>query len=306
MRLGLKNKLKNMTFKKGLNVLSLFDGISCGQQAFKELNIKINNYYSSEIDETAILITKKNHQNTIFLGDVNNIEFKNYIGKIDLLIGGSPCQGFSNQGKMLGFEDPRSKLFFKFIEALNIIKPKYFLLENVRMKKDWIKIIDDLTGVKGVLISSKHFSAQDRKRYYWTNIPIDINLLPTNNLNWKDIICNDEELNKNRFLNEKNYNFFNNYSYNTNPLKSCLKRKDTDKIGTLLTTCHKKQPGGVILNINNKYRWININELELLQTLPINYTECEKITNNKRGFHIGNGWNIETIKWIFSFLKKEL
>jgi len=124
-----------------LNVLSLFDGISCGQLALERVGIKVNTYYASEIDKYAIQITQKNYPNTIQLGDINNIDFNEYIGKIDLLIGGSPCQGFSFAGKQLNFDDPRSKLFFKFAEALSIIKPKYFLLENVKMKDEFKNVI---------------------------------------------------------------------------------------------------------------------------------------------------------------------
>ena len=114
-----------------MNVLSLFHGISCGRIALKRVGIKVNKYYASEIDKYAIQVTKKNYPDTIHIGDVNDIDFNEYIGKVDLLIGGSPCKGFSKVGKGLNFDDPESKLFFKFVEALEIIKPKYFLLENV-------------------------------------------------------------------------------------------------------------------------------------------------------------------------------
>ena len=154
-----------------MNVLSLFDGISCGQIALERAGIKINTYYASEIDKYAIQITKKNYPDTIHIGDVNNIDFNEYISKIDLLIGGSPCQGFSKAGKGLNFDDPRSKLFFKFVEALNIIRPKYFLLENVRMKKEWINIISEYLNIEPIPINSNLVSAQSRNRIYWTNIP---------------------------------------------------------------------------------------------------------------------------------------
>lgn len=173
----------------GIKVLSLFDGISCGQVALTQLGIDIETYYSSEICKDAIKVTQKNFPNTIQLGDVCEIDFEEY-KDIDLIMAGSPCQGFSFQGKQLAFNDERSKLFFKFVEAVNVIKPKYFLLENVKMKKEYIKIIDELLGVKGVYISSKHFSAQDRKRYYWTNLPIDTNF-PDGNLITPKTIMDD-------------------------------------------------------------------------------------------------------------------
>ena len=133
--------------------------------------IKVDTYYSSEIDKYAIQVTQNNYPETIQLGDVNDIDFSEFINKIDLLIGGSPCQGFSQSGKGLNFEDPRSKLFFKFVEALNIIKPKYFLLENVKMKKEWQDIISDCLGIEPIMINSNLVSGQHRKRLYWTNIP---------------------------------------------------------------------------------------------------------------------------------------
>ena len=153
-----------------VNVLSLFDGMSCGQIALNRLGIKINNYYASEIDKYAIEITQKNYPDTIQVGDVCKLKGVDF-PKIDLLMGGSPCQGFSFAGKQLAFDDPRSALFFEFIRLLKEIKPKYFLLENVKMKKEYLQIIDQQIGVEGILIDSALVSAQSRKRYYWTNIP---------------------------------------------------------------------------------------------------------------------------------------
>ena len=118
-----------------MNVLSLFDGISCGRLALERAGIKVDKYYASEIDKHAIKVTQHNYPDTIQLGDVTKIDFNQFKGKIDLLIGGSPCTGFSPAGKGLNFEDPQSKLFFKYLEALQTIKPKYFLLEDVKMKK---------------------------------------------------------------------------------------------------------------------------------------------------------------------------
>lgn len=156
-----------------INVLSLFDGISCGQIALQRSNIQVNNYYASEIDKNAIKITQKNYPNTIQLGDIaklTNEKLKQF-NKIDLIIGGSPCQGFSFAGKQLNFEDNRSKLFFEYVRILNEIKPKYFLLENVNMKKEYLNIITSYLKVEPIKINSSDFSAQDRERWYWTNIP---------------------------------------------------------------------------------------------------------------------------------------
>lgn len=154
-----------------MNVLSLFDGMSCGRIALDQLGIKVDNYYASEIDEHAIKIAKKNYPETIHVGDVTmlkGVDFKN----VDLLLGGSPCQGFSLAGKQLNFDDPRSKLFFEFVRLLNEIKPKYFLLENVRMKKEHEDVISEHLGVKPIIINSALVSAQNRIRLYWTNIPV--------------------------------------------------------------------------------------------------------------------------------------
>lgn len=153
-----------------MNVLSLFDGISCGHVALERAGIKIDKYYASEIDKHAIKIAQKNYPETIQLGDVREIKAEN-LPKIDLLIGGSPCQGFSFAGKQLNFDDPRSKLFFEFVRLLKECKPKYFLLENVRMKKEFQEVISKELGVYPVQINSALVSAQNRVRLYWTNIP---------------------------------------------------------------------------------------------------------------------------------------
>jgi len=153
-----------------MNVLSLFDGMSCGQIALDQLNIPVDNYYASEIDKYAIQITKKNYPNTIHLGDVTQVKGSD-LPQIDLLLGGSPCQGFSFAGKQLNFDDPRSALFFKFVRLLKQTNPKYFLLENVRMKQEYQDIISEHLGVELIKINSALVSAQNRVRLYWTNIP---------------------------------------------------------------------------------------------------------------------------------------
>ena len=157
---------------KKINVLSLFDGMSCGQIALDQLGIPVNKYYAAEIDKYAIQIARKNYPDMVHVGDVKWVTSK-LLPKIDLLIGGSPCQGFSFGGKGLNFDDPRSKLFFEFDRLLKELKPKYFLLENVKMKKESEQIITDYLGVEPVEINSRLVSAQNRKRLYWTNIPFD-------------------------------------------------------------------------------------------------------------------------------------
>jgi len=154
-----------------LNILSMFDGISGAQQALKNLSIPINKYYSSELDKYAIQVTQKNFPNTIQLGDVNQVNFDDYYGQIDLIVGGFPCQSFSCAGKALGFDDIRGKLFFKCVEAVNKIKPKYFLFENVASMKKEIKYqISKYLGVDFVTIDSALLTAQQRKRIYYCGI----------------------------------------------------------------------------------------------------------------------------------------
>ena len=151
-----------------MNVLSLFDGISCGRQSLKELGIKVDNYFASEIDDKAMRIAYKNHPDIMEIGDVKDVS-GDFEPKIDLLIGGSPCQSFSNAGKRNGFNG-ESQLFWEYVRVLKEVKPKYFLLENVKMKQEWKDIITDDLGVEPIEINSGLVSAQQRKRLYWTNI----------------------------------------------------------------------------------------------------------------------------------------
>lgn len=153
-----------------MNVLSLFDGMSCGRIALDRLGIPVDKYYASEIDKFAIQVSEANYPNIIRLGDVCDVKADD-LEPIDLLIAGSPCQGFSFAGKQLAFDDPRSALFFEFVRLLKECKPKYFLLENVRMKKEFLDIISEQVGCEPIFINSALVSAQNRQRFYWTNIP---------------------------------------------------------------------------------------------------------------------------------------
>ena len=174
-----------------MNVLSLFDGISCGRLALDRANVTVDTYLASEIDRYAINVAKSNYPDTIHLGNVCNVgKCDATLPKIDLLIGGSPCQGFSFAGKQLNFDDPRSQLFFEYVRVLKQTKPKYFLLENVRMKKESMDAITDLLGVEPVAINSNLVSAQNRHRLYWTNIPV-AGLPDDKGIMLKDIIEDD-------------------------------------------------------------------------------------------------------------------
>lgn len=156
-----------------MNVLSVFDGMSCGQIALIELGFKIDKYYAAEIDKHAITQTQHNFPDTIQLGDVTKVKAKD-LPKIDLFIGGSPCQGFSFAGKQLNFDDPRSALFFEFVRIWREVKKinpnAKFLLENVNMKKEYLRVISEYLGVFPVRINSNLVSAQNRDRWYWSNI----------------------------------------------------------------------------------------------------------------------------------------
>lgn len=168
----------------GIIVVSFFDGMSCGQIALERAGIKVKKYIAAEIDKHAVNVTQANYPETIQIGDVTKVKFSNgsiitenkfrYVGKVDLVIGGSPCQGFSFAGKQLNFEDPRSKLFFEFVRFYKECKETNpdvkFLLENVNMKQEYKDIISEFLGVQPIYINSNLLSAQNRKRYYWTNI----------------------------------------------------------------------------------------------------------------------------------------
>ena len=178
-----------------MNVLSLFDGMSCGQQALDRLGIKVDNYFASEIDKYAIQVTMANYPNTIQLGSVVNVDGHS-LPKIDLLLGGSPCQSFSFAGKRKGMStkceteiltlehylelkadgyefEGQSYLFWEYMRLLNECKPTYFLLENVEMGEKWEKVLSKAIGVNGIHINSALVSAQNRKRIYWTNIGLE-------------------------------------------------------------------------------------------------------------------------------------
>ena len=162
-----------------MNVFSCFDGASCGQLALNKLGVPISNYYASEIDKYAMQVTQANFPNTIQLGDITKVDISQ-LPKIDLMMGGSPCQGFSFAGKQLNFEDPRSKLFFDFIKIRDKLKPRYVLLENVRMKKESEDIISDYMGCSPIKINSSLLSAQSRNRLYWFVELVDGNYVPIN------------------------------------------------------------------------------------------------------------------------------
>jgi DNA (cytosine-5)-methyltransferase 3A len=301
-----------------MNVLSLFDGISCGQIALNKANIPYNNYFASEIDKNAIKVTQHHYPNTIQLGDVTKIEF--IASKIDLLIGGSPCQGFSFAGKQLNFDDPRSKLFFEFVRLINECKPKYFLLENVVMKKEYEDIITEYLGVAPIKINSSLVSAQNRVRLYWTNIP-GVGIPEDRGITLNDVLeidSNDNpaairgrRLNKATIIGRRLNEAGKRSDYNKDiPITQCLEVRATNtNKSNCLTTVDKDNvltplPIGRHPNaFKDKlpFRYYSLLEYERLQTLPEGYTNLVSVSQAKK--MIGNAWTVDVIAHIFSYLK---
>ena len=285
-----------------MNVLSLFDGISCGQIALNKANIPYNNYFASEIDKNAMKVTQHHYPNTIQLGDVTKIEF--IASKIDLLIGGSPCQSFSKSGKMEGF-DGKSGLFFEYLRIKEEVKPTYWLLENVKMKKEWKDIISGYLGVQPILINSNLFSAQNRPRYYWTNIPISD--LVDKGIKLEDIVLDDvlpitlTEVRTEEAKRIRRESMLNGKDFSPRRAKELVQRKD-NKSNCLTATFSTKEH--LFKNKNEDgYRKMLPIEWERLQTLPDNYTLVDGMTNSQRYKMIGNGWTVDVIAHIFENLK---
>jgi DNA-cytosine methyltransferase len=274
------------------NVLSLFDGMSCGQLALDTLGIKVNNYFASEIDPYAMKIAKKNYPNTKHIGSVVDVKGAD-LPKIDLLIGGSPCQSFSNAGDRTGM-DGKSKLFWEFVRVLKETNPTYFLLENVRMKKEWENIITEQLGVKPILINSRLVSAQNRPRLYWTNIP-DIGQPLDRCLVLADIL--EEQVDDKFNLSDQACDYMSRlrngkprWEYHTNPLNG--------KSACLTANMYKGVPYGVI---KEKLRRLTPVECERLQTVPDNYTVG--VSDTQRFKMLGNGWTIDIIAHLLNNMR---
>jgi len=304
-----------------MNVLSLFDGMSCGQIALERVGIKVDNYYASEIDEYAIKVAKVNYPNTKHVGSVVNVKAPT---NIDLLIGGSPCQGFSFAGKQSNFDDPRSALFFEYVRLLNECKPKYFLLENVNMKQEYQDVITSYLGVKPIKINSSLVSAQNRIRLYWTNI-LDVDQPEDKGLLLQDVLENDyADRDKSFYLDANYFKGGNLKSYFEKHRRQLVFSKnglchvgDADlkgnesikrvyhregKAPTLTTMGGGHREPKVLLDLNS-YRKLTPLECERLQTVPDNYTA--HVSNTQRYKMLGNGWTVDVIAHIFKGLKNE-
>ena len=292
-----------------MNVLSLFDGMSCGQIALNKAGIKYDKYYASEIDNNAIKVTQYNYPKTIQLGDICQIKGSD-LPQIDLLIGGSPCQSFSYAiNSNTGF-DGKSKLFFEYIRLLKECRPRYFLLENVQMKKEWQDVITSHIGVKPILINSDLFSAQTRPRLYWTNLPIG-NLPLSNPLLLGDIL---ERTVDTKYFYAESFDFhgFDKVVCATVHVNGhdILKRVNSPlhKCQTLTAVCggnqQKKTLHGIIdglgLIISYKVRKLTPTEYERLQTVPEGYTSM--VSDGARYKMLGNGWTVDVIAHIFKGL----
>lgn len=289
-----------------MRVLSLFDGLGGARIALDRLGIEVE-YFASEIDKYAIKVARKNYPDIKYLGPVETIAG---VGNVDLLIGGSPCQGFSVAGKQNGFSDIRSKLFYEYVRLLRVTKPKYFLLENVKMKKEWVNVITEELGVEPVEINSSLLTAQSRKRLYWANFPIT---LPEEcGITLQDILeegitdglksyCIDANYHKGTTLDD----YFNKHRRQVvfSPLR----------VGSDLSTVYEadqriysyvgKSPtirsGNPTIRValdKENYRLLTPLECERLQGVPDNYTEG--VSKTQRYKMLGNGFTVPVIKHI--------
>ena len=310
-----------------MNVLSLFDGISTGRLCLENAGIKVDNYFSSELNPDAIKISEKNYPDIIRLGDVKNVD-PIELPIIDLVIGGSPCQGFSRAGKCLNFDDPRSKLFFEFVRILNDIReynPNVkFLLENVAMKKEWEDIITEHLGVEPRKINSKIVSPQNRERVYWTNIQFDeiesiysplksiLDDVDTTDYIEKDGILFDNRIPETQRelvsvvngevrvaqATKLGYIVPNDYD-GVNlcfPISTSRRGRVIRQISNCITCM-----GRVGVYYNRMFRYLTVTEMERAQTLPDGYTEG--VSESARIEAIGNGWTQSVITHIFKGLK---
>lgn len=311
-----------------MKVLSLFDGISCGMVALERAGIKVEQYFSSEIDENAIAISKQNHEGIVQLGDITKWrEWK--LPKIDLVIGGSPCQGFSRAGKCLNFNDPRSVLFLEYLYILNSIRKQnpdvLFLLENVKMKNEWRDVISELLNVQPIEINSSLVSGQNRSRLYWTNIP-GVELPQDKGIKLIDIL--ERQPVDESFIHSEGIAFDPSISEASRNLVKCvdgeIRVQQTVKCGYIVANdgdginlsfpTSKSRRGRVIkqksstvdcaCNIcvlhEGTIRRFTVKELERLQTLPDGYTQGASKSVAQKA--IGNGWTVDVIAHIFKHI----
>ena len=291
-----------------LNILSLFDGMSCGMIAAERAGLTVNNYYASDIDKYATKVSMANYPNIIRLGDVEKWkEWDIDWSSICLLIGGSPCQGFSFAGKQLAFDDPRSKLFFVYVDILNHISalnPNVkFLLENVRMKKQYIDVISEHLGVAPIIINSNLVSAQNRLRYYWCNFPVS---QPEDKKITLSMVIG---INSDRF---KIYQKDKPKKPRLNNLKSTCLTGTAHAAGNhsqmdVVVIDEKNIPltltGRIDIHKSEYVRRYSVSECEMLQTVPCGYTKS--VSNSAAYTMLINGWTVDVISHILKCLINE-
>ena len=293
--------------KEKINVLSLFDGMSCGQIALSKVGIEYENYFASEIDKYAIQVTQKNYPNTKQLGSVIELDGTK-LPKIDLMYGGSPCQDLSSSNvwtEQKGLEGKKSSLFWEFVRLLKEVKPTYFLLENVGSAKNSdIEIIDRELGVKGIKFNSKLVLPQNRNRVYWTNIPFE---LPKNEmtLTMQDLL--ETNVDDKYYITQKMYDCI--ISPATKGWQSGKMDIDLKIARPLTATMHKMHRAdtdnyitGIAPQGKTNVRRLTPVECERLQGVKDNYTDC--VSDTQRYRMLGNGWTVDAIAHIFSFLKE--
>lgn len=301
-------------------VLSLFDGMSCGQVALNAIGVKPEIYYASELDKHAIKVTQANWPETVQLGDVTKWkEWDIDWSDIDLLIGGSPCQGFSFAGKQLAFNDPRSKLFFVYVDIMSHIRSinpgVKFLLENVKMKKEYLDVISEFLGVEPVFINSALVSAQNRQRYYWANWefgqPEDRGLVLSDILEdgFVDLdksFCIDASYHKGgnpeQHLNKSRRQLVFNKPVRTGAINKGgqgdrVYSRDGKAISIGAQSGGTAGIGNLLVGNKESYRKLTPIECERLQTVPDNYTA--HVSSTQRYKMLGNGWTVDVIAHIF-------
>lgn len=283
----------------GITVLSLFDGISCGMVALERAGIEIDKYIAYEIEHNAIEISKKNYPQITRGGDVTQEDFTRYKGKIDILIGGSPCQNLCSCGNKQGLEGEESKLFFDYVRAMYETETKWFLLENnATMTKENQDIITEIMGVEPIYINSNLLTAQDRKRLYWTNIP-GIEQPKDKGLYLRDIVQPQEE--------KREYECYTRMAAKKEGTlahkKAWSQIRTLDQKSRALTTSQAISNSGAtnVKYSDTEYYILTPIECERLQTLPDNYTEG--VSNTQRYKAVGNGWTVDVIAHMFRYLK---
>lgn len=297
-----------------MNVLSLFDGMSCGRIALERQGIKVDKYYAAEIKPIAIKFTKEKYPDTIHIGDVTKVgysngilhtEFGNIKTKIDLVIGGSPCQDFSSlkASNAKGLEGDKSYLFYSYLRILREVNPKYFLLENVKMKKESKTSLDDWLGVKGIPINSNLVSYQNRPRIYWTNIPGVVEP-KDKNINFQDY--KDKDINYCRLFKvnktPSREKMWNNGDGRNSFIGGCDNKTNAIKINCI-TRKQDRSPNSGLIELDDFCRYLTRREIEKGQTLE--YGWCDSLSYSQMQDLCGDGWTIDVISHILSFIPNE-